>query len=197
MITTNNPEYARQLRLLRQHGMSVPDTVRHSAKRVVTEEYVCQGYNYRLTDIQAAIGIEQMKKLDWIVARRRELAARYSAALETHLWIRPPYIPDFAEPNFQSYAVQLTDDAQLGRDELLQWLLDQQIATRRGIILSHTEPAYAGHPAPPLPHSERASARSFLLPLYPQMTPEEQDLVIAALFRAAAVPAIATASRTS
>jgi perosamine synthetase len=197
MITTNNPEYARQLRLLRQHGMSVPDTVRHAAKRVVAEEYVCQGYNYRLTDIQAAIGIEQMKKLDWIVARRRELAARYLAALESHPWIRPPYVPDFAEPNFQSYAVHLTEDAPVGRDELLQWLLDQQIATRRGIMLSHAEPAYAGHPAPSLPHSERASARSFLLPLYPQMTSEEQDLVIAALFRAAAAPTVATASRAS
>jgi perosamine synthetase len=197
MIATNNPEYARQLRLLRQHGMSVPDTVRHAAKRVVAEEYVCQGYNYRLTDIQAAIGIEQIKKLDWIVVRRRELAARYSAALESHPWIRPPYVPDYAEPNFQSYAVQLTEDASVGRDELLQWLLDQQIATRRGIMLSHAEPAYAGHPTPSLPHSERASACSFLLPLYPQMTPEEQDFVIAALFRAAAVPAVATASRTS
>jgi perosamine synthetase len=197
MITTNNPEYARQLRLLRQHGMSVPDTVRHAAKRVVAEEYVCRGYNYRLTDIQAAIGIEQMKKLDWIVARRRELAARYLAALESHPWIRPPYVPDFAEPNFQSYAVHLTEDAPVGRDELLQWLLDQQIATRRGIMLSHAEPAYAGYPAPSLPHSESASARSFLLPLYPQMTSEEQDLVIGALFRAAAAPTIATASRAS
>jgi perosamine synthetase len=197
MITTNNPEYARQLRLLRQHGMSVSDAVRHSAKRVVAEEYVCQGYNYRLTDIQAAIGIEQMKKLDWIVTRRRELAARYSAALESHPWIRPPYVPDYAEPNFQSYAVQLTDDAPLGRDELLQWLLDQQIATRRGVMLSHTEPAYAEHPVPLLSNSERASARSFLLPLYPQMTSEEQDLVITALFRAATASASAAGTRAS
>jgi dTDP-4-amino-4,6-dideoxygalactose transaminase len=80
---------------------------------------------------------------------------------------------------------------------LLQWLLDQQIVTRRGIMLSHTEPAYAGHPVPSLPNSERASARSFLLPLYPQMTSEDQDRVIAALFRAAAAPAGATASRAS
>ena len=57
--------------------MSVPDTVRHSAKQVILEEYRCLGYNYRMTDIQAAIGIEQMKRLDEIVRRRRELAARY------------------------------------------------------------------------------------------------------------------------
>ena len=79
MITTNNPQRAARLRLLRQHGMSVPDTVRHAANRVIAEQYVCLGYNYRMTDIQAAIGVEQMKKLDWIVERRRELAARYTA----------------------------------------------------------------------------------------------------------------------
>lgn len=192
MIATNNPKHARHLRLLRQHGMSLSDTARHSAKQVVTEAYVCAGYNYRLTDIQAAIGIEQMKKLDWIVARRRELAGRYTAALMRHPWVRPAYVPDYAEPNFQSYAVQLTDDAPIGRDELMQRLLDRQIATRRGIMLTHTEPAYAGHAASPLPQSESASAKSVLLPLYPQMTQTDQDLVIAALFDAAGLPAVPT-----
>ena len=91
--------------------MSVSDAVRHAAKRVITEEYVCLGYNYRMTDIQAAIGIEQMKKLKWIVGRRRELAARYTAAMAAHPWLRPPYAPEYAESNFQSYAVQLTGDA--------------------------------------------------------------------------------------
>ena len=183
VITTNNPQYARQLRLLRQHGMSVPDTVRHAAKQVITEEYLCLGYNYRMTDIQAAMGIEQMKKLDWIVARRRELAARYTAALADHPWLRPPCVPDYAEPTFQSYAVQLTDDAPISRDDLMQRLLDEGICTRRGIMLAHTEPAYAGRPqAQPLQHSECASARSVLLPLYPQMTSEEQDRVLGALF---------------
>ena len=183
MITTNNPEYARRLRLLRQHGMSVPDTVRHAATQVITEEYVCLGYNYRMTDIQAAVGIEQMKRLDWIVERRKELAARYTAALADHPWLRPPQIPPFADFNFQSYAVQLTDDAPLGRDELMQQLLDAGIATRRGIMLSHREPAYKSHNLPnPLTHSESASAGSLLLPLYAQMTLEEQDRVLGALF---------------
>jgi perosamine synthetase len=197
MIATNNPNHARQLRLLRQHGMNISDTVRHSAKQVIIEEYVCAGYNYRMTDIQAAIGIEQMKKLDWIVARRRELAARYTAALGCHPWVRPPDVPDYAEPNFQSYAVQLTDDAPIGRDELLQWLLDQKIATRRGIMLAHTEPAYAGESVNPLPHSERASARTVLLPLYPQLTLDDQDRVVNALYRSAAgaqVPAVSQIS---
>lgn len=198
MIATNNAEYAQRLRLLRQHGMSVPDTVRHTARQVITEEYLCLGYNYRMTDIQAAIGIEQMKRLDWIVGRRRELAARYTAALANHPWLRSPYVPEYAEFNFQSYAVQLTDDAPNSRDDLMQRLLDQGISTRRGIMLAHLEPAYAGRPqTQPLRHSECASARSVLLPLYPQMTSEEQDRVLGALLgECAQVPNTAAAQRS-
>jgi dTDP-4-amino-4,6-dideoxygalactose transaminase len=185
MITTNNAAYAERLRLLRQHGMSVRDTERHTARKVILEDYLCVGYNYRLTDIQAGVGIEQMKKLDRIVARRRELAVRYSEALADHPWLRPPYVPDYAEPTFQSYAVHLTDDAPVTRNELMQRLLDAGIATRRGIMLSHLEPAYAGRVNPQtLLQSEQSSARSLLLPLYPQMTREEQDRVLANLFGA-------------
>jgi perosamine synthetase len=184
VITTNNATHASQLRLLRQHGMSISDSVRHSTTQVITERYVCAGYNYRLSDVHAAIGIEQMKKLDWIVARRRELASRYTFALGNHPWLRPPYVPSYAEPNFQSYTIRLTEDAPISRDELLQWLLDRGISSRRGIMLSHTEPAYAGQSTSTLPFSECASGRTALLPLYPQMTEDEQTYVLGALFQA-------------
>jgi dTDP-4-amino-4,6-dideoxygalactose transaminase len=186
MITTNNADYAQRLRLLRQHGMSVSDTARHGAKQVVIEQYLCVGYNYRMTDIQAAIGIEQLSKLDWIVARRRELAERYSRALADHPWLRPPSVPGYAEFNFQSYAVRLTDDAPLGRDALMQRLLDLGISTRRGIMLAHLEPAYASchqRHSLSLSQSENCSSRSVLLPLYPQMTGEQQSRVINSLLR--------------
>jgi dTDP-4-amino-4,6-dideoxygalactose transaminase len=184
IITTNNPDYAEQLRLLRQHGMSVSDTARHAAKNVIVEQYLRVGYNYRMTDIQAAIGLEQMKKVDWIVQRRRELAARYTAALADHPWLRPPHVPEYAEPNFQSYAARLTDRAPVGRDEFMQESLDAGIATRRGIMLAHREPAYGDLTGCcRLCHSENASASSVLLPLYPQMTDREQASVIAAAFR--------------
>lgn len=184
MITTDNADYARRLRLLRQHGMSVPDVVRHGAKRVITEGYVFLGYNYRMTDVQAAIGIQQMKKLDWIVRRRRELAARYNEALADHPWLCPPHVPDYAEPNYQSYAVQLADDAPLGRDELMQRLLDEGIATRRGIMLAHLEPSYRNQELrQPLTASRAASENSVLLPLYPQMKASEQENVIECLVK--------------
>jgi dTDP-4-amino-4,6-dideoxygalactose transaminase len=181
-ITTDREDLALKLRLLRQHGMSVPDAVRHSASQVIIEEYVCLGYNYRMTDIQAAIGLEQLKRLGAIVSRRRELAARYSEALSSHAWLEPPYVPVYAEPNFQSYAVRLTDQAPLDRNAVMQQLLEQGIATRRGIMLAHREVPYASQAHHPLPCSEDASDASLLLPLYPQMTFDDQDRVIRALF---------------
>lgn len=186
MITTDSGEYAARLRLLRQHGMSVSDAARHNSKRVMIEEYVEVGFNYRMTDMQAALGIEQMKKLDWMVSRRNALAARYAQALADHPWLQAPHVPDFVEHNFQSYAVTLAEGAPLTRNGLMQLLLDRGIATRRGIMLAHQEPAYA-HRAGQinLPHSELASAHSILLPLYPQMTDDLQDQVTSALYDAA------------
>jgi dTDP-4-amino-4,6-dideoxygalactose transaminase len=193
MITTNNAAYAERLRLLRQHGMSVRDTERHTAQHVIMEDYLCVGYNYRLTDIQAVIGIEQMKKLPWIVARRRELARRYTEVLADHPWLRPPYIPDYAEPNFQSYAVQLTEDAPLSRNELMQRLLAAGIATRRGIMLAHREPPYRqGFPPGKLSHSEHCSEASLLLPLYPQMQDTDIETVASALFSLAGCHVVGT-----
>lgn len=183
MIVTPNAEFAAKLRLLRQHGMSVADTVRHKSQQVLVEEYTLLGFNYRMTDVQAAIGIEQMKKLGTIVAKRRELAARYDAALAEHPWLSPPYVPDDCEPNYQSYAVQMDDAAPVSRNELMQRLLDAGVSTRRGIMLAHRESPYVALPLrQPLVNSEWASEHSLLLPLYPSMTYAEQDVVIEQLF---------------
>jgi perosamine synthetase len=182
LITTNNPEYATRLRLLRQHAMSVSDTVRHGSAKVIIETYPEIGYNYRLTDVQAAIGIEQLKRLDWIVERRRELAARYTAALKDHPWLITPFEPDYATSNFQSYALRLASNAPITRNDLMQRMLDKKIATRRGIMLAHLEPAYRNLALPnDLHNSVEASQTSIILPLYPQMTFEEQDCVLNAI----------------
>ena len=194
MITTNNAAYAERLRLLRQHGMNASVADRHKARQVVIEDYVCLGYNYRMTDIQAAIGCEQMKKLDWMVGRRRELAARYAAALAEHPWLRAPHVPDYAEPTFQSYAVTLTDQAPMTRNQLMQFLLERGVTSRRGVMLAHCEPAYASRGRQTdLSASEHASEMSLLLPMYPQMPEAVQDAVTAALF-AAVNPTVAPGS---
>lgn len=170
VITTNNAAYAARLKTLRQHAMSVPDTTRHGAAKVIIETYDEVGYNYRLTDVQAAIGIEQVKRLDWIVERRRELAQQYTAALAGHAWLKTPYEPEWACSNYQSYAVTLTEKSPCSRNELMQRLLEQGIATRRGIMLAHREAAFCDHQSWSLPQSESASDNSLLLPIYPGLS---------------------------
>ncbi len=198
LLTTNRPELAAKLRLLRQHGMTVNDLSRHGARRVVEESYACLGYNYRLSDVQAAMGVVQMQRLDEIVARRRALAARYAGYLAEHPWLRAPFEPPLCQSNFQSYAVQLADDAPLARDELLQALLDRDVACRRGLMLAHAEPAYAKwNQTSGLEQSRRAHERSLLLPLFPQMTVAEHDHVLAALaaITRSAQPSVAGGAR--
>ena len=166
MITTNNPEYDSQFKLLRQHGMSVADTARHGSNQVIFEDYVTTAFNYRMTDIQAAVGIEQLKRLDDMVAERRKLATLYSTLLGD--------IPELilydsktkALPNWQSYPVRLLDSAHLNRQvEVMQKLLDRGISTRRGIMNAHQEPAY-NTAKWSLPGSEACRDRTILLPLY-------------------------------
>ncbi len=198
MITTSNPEWDKRFRSLRQHAMSVPDTVRHGAKQVIFESYPELGFNYRMTDIQAAVGREQLKRLPEIVEKRRALAARYTKLLSQLRGVSPPREPEWAHSNWQSYCVRLLPGVK--QVDVMQQLLDRGISTRRGIMSSHREPAYAMEkwtcgPGPGacgcstgrcdrLPESERATDTCVLLPLYPQMTQEEQDFVVASLAEA-------------
>jgi len=194
MIVTNDARLAERLRLLRQHGMTISDTARHGAKRLVVEGYSTIGFNFRMSDLQAAVGVVQLRRLDALVARRRYLAARYTEALADHPYLLPPLVPDYAEPNYQSYAVRLRPESPIGRDELLNALLERGIAAKPGIMTAHREPAYAHlrnryH----LPVSEHASDESFLLPLYPDLTEAEQDQVLDGLLRHEAFSSTITA----
>lgn len=177
MLTTSEPEFDRKFKLLRQHAMSVPDTVRHGASQVIFEQYLDVGFNYRMTDMQAAIGRKQLKKLDDIVTRRRALAATYAEMLGNIEGLRLPFEPDWARSNWQSYCVRLPDH--VDQREIMQAMLDQGIATRRGIMCSHREPAYAGEkPCHDLRQSELAQDHTILLPLYAQMTNDDQARVV-------------------
>jgi dTDP-4-amino-4,6-dideoxygalactose transaminase len=187
MVTTNDAVLDGALRRLRQHGMSVPDTVRHASAQVVFEEYPALGFNYRMTDIQAAIGREQLKRLPAIVGRRRALAARYGEKLRGVSGVTAPVEPDWARSNWQSYAVRL--DGAVEQRSVMQRLLDEGVSTRRGVMNAHREPAYAGEgswrAAPGgLSRSEAAQDTAIILPLYHQMTEDEQDRVVSALDRA-------------
>ena len=182
MLTTDNPALDARFRLLRQHGMSVPDTVRHGSRTVIFEEYREPAFNYRLTDLQAAIGREQLKRLPGIVARRRELADTYRQLLGVVDGAIAPAEPGWARSNWQSYCVRLPPDAD--QRGVMQHMLDNGIATRRGVMCSHLEPAYADQPPrTPLPESEQARDRCILLPLFPQMTAAMQIQIVEELRR--------------
>lgn len=213
MLTTANSEYDRKFRLWRQHSMGVSDTQRHAANQVIFEEYDEIGFNYRMTDIQAAVGREQLKRLPGIVEQRRRRVDRYRDLLSDVPGIRIGFEPAWARSNWQSVCVRLPDG--VDQRQVMQDMLDAGISTRRGIMNAHVEKAYALHepwscgeaPLPNCDHvaghcerliqSELAQQQVIILPLYHQMTDAEQDQVAdalrASLERAASRVPVATA----
>jgi perosamine synthetase len=177
MITTGDGELAARVRRLRHQGMSMSDLERHRAQKIVYERFDETGWNYRMTDLQAAVGLCQLDVLDEILAIRRRLALRYTEALDALPAVTPPYEPPHATHTFQSYQVRLKPEAGVDRDALLQALLEDGVSTRRGVAAAHLEPAYAGAPAE-LPLTEALARETFLLPLFPDLTEAEQDHVI-------------------
>ena len=179
MITTSREDFADRMRILRQHGMSVNDRVRHLSDKVIMEDHVVLGYNYRMTDIQAAVGIKQLEKLDLIVTERRKIAEQYLQAFKDIDCIRLPKEENGYRTNWQSFSIYLKPNCPISRDELMQKMLDHKIATRRGIMTSHRETAYKEYcDGLVMPRSEDLADRSILLPLYYPMTQEDIDTVI-------------------
>jgi dTDP-4-amino-4,6-dideoxygalactose transaminase len=196
MLTTRNPEWDAQFRLLRQHCMSVPDIKRHASAEVIFEGYPAVGYNYRMTDMQAAIGIQQLKRLPEIIDKRRELAAHYQSLLANIPGLGLPREPAWARSNWQSYCVRLPEV--VDQKGVMQRMLDAGVATRRGIMCSHRVGAYPADAwtcanrlkgrcdcqpgaCAELRHSEQAQDHCIVLPLFPQLTAGEQCRVVDAL----------------
>jgi perosamine synthetase len=189
MITLNDSAVADRLRKLRAHAMDVSDLARHAAKDIVIESYPERGWNSRMTDMQAQLGLCQLEELDWILERRRELAERYSAAIAHIPSLEAPFEPDYAVRTWQSYCVRVNGRSPVGRTELMRRLLHDGIPTRRGVMTIHEEAAYADADVS-LPHSEAAARDVVILPLFADMTFEQQDYVLEHL----AIHAIAQAA---
>ncbi len=203
MLTTRRADLDSRFRLLRQHGMSVPDTVRHASSRVIAETYDVTGFNYRMTDIQAAVGREQLARLAQIVARRREQAARYHELLDGVPGVVRPVEPGFARSNWQTYTVRLA--AGPDRQAVMQQMLDAGIATRRGVMNAHRERAYpkgswscgpehdtctcAGSGCEWLRRGEMVQDTAIALPLFHELTADDQERIVATLRAACSQPA--------
>lgn len=182
MITTDDPDFAARLRRLRHQGMSMSDFERHRSDDFVIETYPEIGYNFRMSDIHAAVGIAQLARLPGFVAHRREIAERYARAIATLPELELPFVPPDHEPNYQSYIVRLRDADTARRNHLIKELERRGVSSRRGLMASHLETAYAeARTEGALPHTLAASEQTFLLPIYEALTPDDQDYVVDAL----------------
>ena len=178
MIAVHDPAVAARLRRLRQHAMDLSDLARHGAKDIIFEGYPERGWNCRMTDMQAALGLRQLEALDDILAERKRQADRYGDALEHIPHLEAPYEPEYASRTWQSYSVRVGAHSPVGRTDLMRRLLHDGIATRRGVMAIHQEPSYPEALRVPLPHTEAAAADVIMLPLFPGLSDEQQDYVI-------------------
>ncbi|WP_055585510.1 DegT/DnrJ/EryC1/StrS family aminotransferase [Peterkaempfera griseoplana] len=189
MVTCQDAAVAARLRRLREHGMSVSAAERHASAggAAVLETYDEIGFNHRMTDIQAAIGLVQLRKLPALVERRRALAERYRALLAplTAAGARLVADPPHGTTNQQSCWLLLPDGFPVSRGDLLGKLAAAGISARRGIMAAHLEAPYAGSARVPLPVTEHLTRNSLILPLYHSLTEQQQDQVAAALLGAA------------
>jgi perosamine synthetase len=193
MLTTSDARLDARFRLLRQHGMNVSDRARHTTATVTNEQYEILGYNYRLTDVQAAIGRVQLQRLSAMVQERRTQAKRYGDLLASIAGIGLPKEPDWARSNWQTYCIRLPEH--VDQTAFMQAMLDRGVSTRRGVMCTHREPAYrdadwrcAGSTgqasekrdtvSAQLANGEMLQDRGVVLPLFPGLTESEQRSIV-------------------
>ncbi|MEJ3405277.1 DegT/DnrJ/EryC1/StrS family aminotransferase [Rathayibacter sp. YIM 133350] len=181
MLTTSRPEWAARARRLREHAMSVSASERHSSLLAPPEVYAEVGFNFRMTDLQAAVGLVQLAKLPVVVDQRRENVARYRELLADVPGIRLSTDPEWGTSNFQSFWIEVLPEFPLDREGLLAALAADGISARRGIMASHRQPAYAGVARPALPITEHLTDSTLILPLYHQLEPADIERVVASI----------------
>ncbi len=184
MVTTRDADIASRLRRLRHHGMNITDLDRHKAGgRYLHESYEEVGYNYRMSDLHAAVGLAQLARLDPMLAQRDRLARSYDARLKTVRGVEPPFVPSGRRANYQSYIVRLRGIGREGRDAVIDRLLSVGIATRPGVMASHLQPPYRTDRWD-LPVTETCAAETLVLPLHHEMSETDVGSVADALERA-------------
>ena len=178
MLCTNDEAAAERLVVYRAQGVQVSDVARHRAAAALDWTFLEPGLNYRMSDIQAAVGCAQLERLDGILERRRAIGRRYVEAIAALGCVAPPAEPPGYEHTFQTFCCVLGDDAPVDRDALVAALRERGVASNIGAVTAHSQPAYAGFVRGPLPQSDRLAERSFLLPLFPQMEEAEVAYVL-------------------
>jgi dTDP-4-amino-4,6-dideoxygalactose transaminase len=181
MLVTGDAELAGLARALRDHGGTRPDHARHASDRPwVMGEYAELGFNYRMTDLQGALGCAQLDRADWLLAERARLAGAYTDALAELAWLRTPKVPAGETHGWQSYVCLYTGE---DREGLMRRLQAGGVSTRAGTLALHQTALYR-QPDAAFPAAAEAARRTLALPLYPGLTDAEQAQVIEALLEA-------------
>ncbi|MFJ9388697.1 DegT/DnrJ/EryC1/StrS family aminotransferase [Nocardioides sp. NPDC101246] len=186
MLTTSREDWAARARTLREHAMSVSAADRHASLVSPPESYDEVGFNFRMTDLQAAVGLVQLSRLPEVVARRRELAAGYAKAVAEIDGLRAVADPAWGTSNFQSFWIEVASTGSttggygMDREGLLSALAEAGISARRGIMAAHRQPAYVSEGVV-LPATEHLTDSTLILPLFHQLSDSEQARVIGVL----------------
>lgn len=187
MLMLFDEAWDERARRLRSAGASISDLNRHVAKGTLQQAYPEPGYNYRLTDIQAAVGVAQMRKAERMLSMRAEQAKFYGEALKEVDGVLPPYVPPYAVPSYSSYCVTIPNATGVVINEMLQDMAERNVSCRRGIPSLCMEPFfYDAFKDLDLPNTALAAEKTMFLPIFPGLTREHQHHVIASLKHAVA-----------
>ena len=186
MCTTKSAELSDKMALLRSHGITRdPAQMTHESDGPWYYQQIELGFNYRMTELQAALGVSQMARLDQYVTRRHQLAYRYDELLATLPVTTPWQHPDgYSGLHLYVICLQL-DKLNLCHREVFDSLREKGIGVNLHYIPVHTQPYYQrmGFNLGDFPEAERYYAEAISLPLFPAMTDSDQDDVISAIQR--------------
>ena len=193
MVTTNNDEYAEKINTLRNHGASVSEEERHlGPKPYILPDFNLLGYNYRMTDLQAAVGIVQLSKLDWLIDERQKWAEYYNNELKNISWLRVPRISKEYKHGWQSYVCMVDPEiigagetkSRLSRNKVMSFLQERGISTRPGTHAVHILGYYSkkfGIKPQDFPNAYKANEYSIAIPLHNKMTKDDFEYVATTL----------------
>ena len=186
MVTTNNDAYAEKMQILRNHGASVSEEIRHlGSKPYLLPDFDVMGFNFRMTDLQGAMGIVQLSKLDKFIDEREIWAKYYEEQLADVDWLRTPHVPEGYKNGWQSYPCFVDESkAPHSRNEIMEILQEKGVSTRPGTHAVHMLNFYAQKynikPAD-YPGAQASNDYSMAIPLHNRMTKEDYDYVIEAI----------------
>ena len=183
---TSNRALAQRMRLYRSHGVTRDaDQMSVISPEPWYYEQIALGYNYRMSDLHAALGINQIKRLDSYIAKRNQIANRYNEMLQ-NLPINTPNVANYALSSFHLYTIQVSDASVVSREVIFDWLKKRNVGVNVHYIPVHLQPYYRdqGFSRGDFPNAESFYSKALTLPCHPSLTEAQQDQVVQSLRKA-------------